>query len=92
MLALFITATVVAFLIAMKVMGRAVERDRANNLANAPAVLDGTFDGSAAATYTVALGSLPVDAVVRGAAERGYRLTGQIPGAMSSTKLTFERV
>lgn len=52
------------------------------------AALNGVFTGEEVTTWQLTIGGLSQDQVVKGAAERGYRLTA---AAGSNGVLTFER-
>jgi hypothetical protein len=67
----------VLLVVALVVAVRGVNAARRQSEANAPRLLDETFDGRGLVTYTVSLGTLPFERVVVGARERGYRLDSQ---------------
>lgn len=69
-------------------------RRRKKAEANAPAILDAAFDGRPDVAFTVNLETLPVDTVVIGAKQRGYRLVEKLQKSSSGEAWTlmFERV
>lgn len=88
---LLLFAVIGGVVIAFALLGSALrEGDRAKK--NAPALLDATFAGDPVVTYTVTLASLDQETVIKGAAERGYRMTGSTQqGQSGPTTLVFER-
>ena len=90
MLVAILCIAAVALVAVFSWLGRTMNRTRAENLANAPRILDETFAGAPQATYTVGLATLQFEEVVEGAAARGYKLTSQ--SGESVKTLVFERV
>ena len=64
-----------------------------NAKANAPDILDDSFDGRDDVVFKISMASLPFEDVVIGAKERGYRLASQSSDDRWGGKtLVFERI
>jgi hypothetical protein len=61
-------------------------------IANAPAILDASFDGRENVAVKTTWVSLPYEQVIIGAKDRGYRLTNQTGTSNSDATLIFEKI
>ena len=93
MLLVLVVAVVVSFMFWLALATSLLKsKARKKALAEAPTTLDAAFDGRDDVTFEVSDMTLPVNQVISGAAERGYRVKAQIAASKTGSTLIFERV
>ncbi len=82
---------VIFFFAVFAVFSSAVDRKAAKAKAQAPQIMDELFAGEPKVAYKIHLTSLPLETVIMGAEERGYRLQHQGPDENGIQTLIFEK-